>query len=335
MIITELYHGQGFGNQLFTYVATRLLAYRKGYEFGIQSPHKYKAPSLLNLDMGREVIGGSGPEGGPPISLPNGIEHYYKEYEHGREHFLKDDSRNFSLTDKAYFNLPDNLKLEGCFQSEGYFYDHFDLLDQWLKINPEMDHDDTNVKDLCIINFRGGDFIGNPGCYPPESYWRMAIENVLRMNPNMKFAIVTDDVSTAKQMLPEFEAYHRGLLPWDQVRQSGAATSQMGAWDYVALNKCRNIICSTSTFACFPLWLNRNLEICIAPKYWFDYNRSQGWWCRGSSIHSYVTHYMDKSGSLFTPEQCRKEWKQFYTENKIYSEQDLQNNYDWEKDYAI
>jgi hypothetical protein len=113
------------------------------------------------------------------------------------------------------------------------------------------------------------------------------------------------------------------------VRQAGVKTSRMGAWDYIALNKCRNIICSTSTFACFPLWLNQNLEICITPKYWHDYNRSQGWWSNGASIHSYVTHYMDRSGDLFTPEQCKLDWKNFYTEHNIYSKQDLENNYEF------
>ena len=329
MIVTELYHGQGFGNQLFCYVAARLLAHRKDYEFGIQSPHKYKAPSLIDLDMGNTVIGGSGREGGPPDSLPDGIKYYYKEYEHGCSHHLKDDSRRLALTDKNYFSLPDNTKLEGYFQSEGYFHDSMELVREWFKYNPEMDHDDTNVKDLCIINFRGGDFIGNPGCYPPESYWRNAIDNVLQMNPKMKFIIVTDDINTAKTMLPEYDAYHQGLLPWEMVRKAGVRTSRMGGWDYIALNKCRNIICSTSTFACFPLWLNQNLEICIAPKYWHDHNRSNGWWCNGASIYSYVTHYMDRNGNLFSPEQCKKDWMNFYIQHNIYSEQDLKNNYEF------
>ena len=35
MIVTELYNGQGLGNQLFSYVMTRVLALDKGYDFGI------------------------------------------------------------------------------------------------------------------------------------------------------------------------------------------------------------------------------------------------------------------------------------------------------------
>ena len=41
MIITELYHGQGLGNQLFAYVTTRMLAHKLGYEFGITGKENF------------------------------------------------------------------------------------------------------------------------------------------------------------------------------------------------------------------------------------------------------------------------------------------------------
>jgi hypothetical protein len=107
-------------------------------------------------------------------------------------------------------------------------------------------------------------------------------------------------------MLPEYPAYHEDV-----------------AWDYVAIKNARNIICSTSTFACFPLWTSETLEYCIAPKYWFDYNCSQGWWALGCSIYSYVSHYMDRSGALFTPEECRIEWEKYKKETNIYEGDDL------------
>ncbi len=59
MLITELYNGQGFGNQLFVYVTTRMLAHKLGYDFGIKSPEKFKGYGLMNPDMGKEVTGGS------------------------------------------------------------------------------------------------------------------------------------------------------------------------------------------------------------------------------------------------------------------------------------
>ena len=143
--------------------------------------------------------------------------------------------------------------------------------------------------------------IGNPGCWLPRSYWDNAIENVMQMNPNMQFAVVTDDVRAAQHVLPEYPAYHVDI-----------------AWDFVSLKNCRNIICSSSTFACFPLWMNTNLEICIAPKYWFHHNLSKGWWSLGCSIYNYVTHYMDRDGKLFSVEECKNEWEEYKINTDIY-----------------
>lgn len=308
MIITEIYNGQGFGNQLFVYVTTRMIAHKLGYDFGIMSPHKWKGYDLMDVDMGNKVIGGSGPEGGPPETLPEGIKNYYHEYLHGKNHHLYDNTRSLQLTDNDLFNIPNNTKIEGVLQSEEYFYDNIDLVKKWIKVNPEVDHFDTNGKNICILNFRGGDIIGNLGWWLPRSYWLNAIDNMIQYNPNMKFAIVTNDVSAANYMLPEYPAYHDSI-----------------AWDYVAIKNARNVICSSSTFACFPLWTSETLEYCIAPKYWFDHNRSQGWWSLGCSIYNYVSHYMDREGKLFTPDECRVEWEDYKKLSKIYESDIIKN----------
>ena len=79
MIVTEFYKGQGLGNQLWCYVTTRVIALNRGYDFGIQSPERFKAYDFMDIDFGLPVIGGSGPESGPPITLPMSINHYYLE----------------------------------------------------------------------------------------------------------------------------------------------------------------------------------------------------------------------------------------------------------------
>ena len=79
MITTELYNGQGPGDQLWVYLTTRYIAHIKGYEFGIGHPERWKLKNL-NIEFGKVVTGGSNDrEGGPPISLPEGITNYYKE----------------------------------------------------------------------------------------------------------------------------------------------------------------------------------------------------------------------------------------------------------------
>jgi len=292
MLSTEFIHGQGLGNQLFCYVTTRMLAHKLGYDFGIgglrnagDSRVNKKGFYFMNLDYGKEVSG----------TLTR-----YDEYRHAlwTDSQLKTDIR---LTDKKLLSISDNTIIYGNLQSEEYFGDRLDLIKGWLKVNEEYEHMDTNGKNICVMNFRGGDIIGNSGAWLPRSYWINAIDNMIQYNPNMEFCIVTDDVKAANAMLPEYTAYH------DEI-----------AWDYVAIKNARNVICSVSTFACFPLWTSETLEYCISPKYCNDFNNSQGWWSLGYAIHSYPTYYQDRQGNLFTPEQCRVEWEEYKKISKIY-----------------
>ena len=295
MLATEFLHGQGLGNQLFVYVTTRMLAYKLGYEFGIaglkdagDSRVNQKGFYFMDLDYGKEV--------------PQGLTRY-DEYRHGlwTDPQLRTDIR---LTDKNLLSISDNHIIYGNLQSEDYFGDRLDLVKRWLKVRDEYEHLDTNGKNICVINFRGGDIIGNAGAYVPKSYWDKAIERMREYNPQMEFCIVTDDVVTAQQMLPEYPAYHQSV-----------------AWDYVAVKNARNVICTTSTFSCFPLWTSETLEYCIAPKYWFHHNLSKGWWSLGCSIYSYPTYYMDREGKLFTPDECRVEWEEYKKVSNIYRDE--------------
>jgi len=313
MIFTELYQGQGLGNQLFVYVATRALAKKLGQPFGIKHPERFKAPRLFDIDFGEQV--------------PDDIEYVqHNEYWHGQHAPINDNLKYLVMTDKSVFNYTNqqNVKLEGGWQSEGYFHEDLENIPEWLKVKEEYDHNDTNDDNLCVINVRGGE-CRNSHVFPPRSYWDDAIQKMVEFNPNMKFVVVTDDPDGAKQVLPEFECYHRDI----ETERQNPQDSFVGYWDYVALKNCQHIICCATTFACFPLYTNKNLKKCIAPKYSFCAFHSDGYWCRGSSIFSYVTEYMDTSGNLFTPEQCWKEWKEYYTSRNIFTQEELDNIYEW------
>jgi len=294
VLATEFIHGQGLGNQLFCYVTTRMLAQRLGYDFGIgglrnagDSRVNKKGFYFMDLDYGKEV--------------PNNLTRY-DEYRHAlwTDAQLRTDIR---LTDKKLLSIDDNTIIYGNLQSEEYFGDRLDLVKSWLRVKEEYEHMDTNGKNICVMNFRGGDMAGNAGGFVPRKYWDNAIQRMLEYNSSMEFCIVTDDVETANQMLPDYPAYHVDV-----------------AWDYVAIKNARNVICTTSTFSCFPLWTSETLEYCIAPKYWFHHNLSQGWWSLGCSIYSYPTYYMDREGKLFTPEECKVEWEEYKKQSNIYGD---------------
>src|SRR5690348_4619876 len=55
-MIAGIFHsGSGLGNQLHRYVATRVLALDKGYEFSMVAPELFKGKGFMNLDMGKEI----------------------------------------------------------------------------------------------------------------------------------------------------------------------------------------------------------------------------------------------------------------------------------------
>ena len=53
--------------------------------------------------------------------------------------------------------------------------------------------------------------------------------------------------------------------------------------DYSILNTAKNVIISSSTFAFWPVWTNKDCDA-IVPKYWFDWKISDGWWRPDDSI---------------------------------------------------
>ena len=138
MIITELYNGQGLGNQLWCYVVTRVSADINGYDFGLMSTDKFKGKEFIDLDFGKPVIGGSGPEGGPPTFLPESITNYYKEKMTRHPNGI-----DITKFDAGVFSVSDNTKLEGNLQSSEYIEPYRDkikeleeqietLNDEWL-----------------------------------------------------------------------------------------------------------------------------------------------------------------------------------------------------------
>ena len=282
MLVTELYDGQGFGNQLWSYVFTRVLALDKNVEFGIQCPERFKGIGFLDLDMGQKVIGGSGPAGGPPTELPSGIEHYYSErvITHPK---LDVDIRTL---DPGFQEIIDNTKVEGIFQAEDYILHRKEDIRGWLKYKPRQLDIDFNDDDACVINFRGGEYRGNPKIFLRRKYWIDAVAHIRSINPNAKFVVITDDPPAARKFFPKFPIRHYGIYG-----------------DYQAINSARYLILSNSSFAFFPVWLNSRAKVCVAPKYWAAHNESDGYWCCSYNIVKDWT-YIDRDGSTYNFDEC-------------------------------
>jgi hypothetical protein len=286
MIVTELYQGQGLGNQLFCYVTTRCLALRNGYDFGIMGREKFKAKDFMSLDFGCFVSGGLTPiEGKKPVKLPKGIDNYYVEEE--RIHpIYKCDVRE---VDHQLLNVADSTKIDGCMQAEEYFHDYKKDIRTWLQVANESSCFEYSNDDTCIINFRGGEYLKIKDAFLRPKYWKDAVENIkCRFGAKIRFVVVTDDIKNAKLFFPQFEVIHRDI-----------------ATDYSIIHNAKYAIISNSTFAFWPIWTSLKNEFVIAPMYWGRHNISDGFWSLGYNCYS-GWHYQDRDGDLYTYEDCQK-----------------------------
>lgn len=286
MIATEILKGQGLGNQLFCYVTTRAIAKKRDLEFGIKDSSGWMGDKRYNqsgiywmdIHMGNEV----------PDNLSVYEEKCLRKKTNTCHHDMVTgcDVRGY---DSDLVNVPDNSMIYGIMQDEKYFIEFKEDIKSWLKIKKEYDTYELTRDDVCILNFRGGEYVGFHELYLTRNYWINAINNMLNINPNMKFVSITDDVNSSKQLLPEIPAYHFDV-----------------GKDYVIIKNAKHVILSNSSFAFFPVFTSDTIETIIAPKYWARHNVSDGYWSTNQNIYSGWT-YQDRDGNLYTKDECLSE----------------------------
>lgn len=218
-MITGIFHqGSGLGNQLHRFVGTKVLALRKGETHSMIAPDLFKGKDFMNLN------------------LTSNETSYVVEYPSGR------------VVPESYVGVIDSE-----FQGEKDFINGLDDIKEWLKVESiEM------PDDLCIINFRGGEYVGVPDLFLPIQYWQLAVDLIKNINPNMRFEVHTDDETTAQKFFPNCKVVQDIGLNWRSIRYA------------------KYLILSNSSFAILPALLNENAELIIAPKYWAGYNK--GYW---------------------------------------------------------
>ena len=289
MLATEILRGQGIGNQLFCYVTARSIAHTRGLDFGIKDTgwsgdKRYNQSGFywFDLDWGQEV--------------PDGLDVYYE-----KEVRKKLNTCHHDMTvgcdvrgyDQGLMDVPDNTIIFGNMQDEKYFDHNKKLVKEWLKVKEEYDTYEYMDDDVCVLNYRGGEYVGFHELYLTRQYWLNAMENMTKINPNMKFVTITDDVKASQAMLPEIPAYHFTV---DK--------------DYAIIKNSKHVILSNSSFPFFAVYTSDTIENIIAPKYWARHNVSDGYWAMSQNIYSGWT-YQDRDGNLSTAEECVKELEKY------------------------
>lgn len=241
MIAGILHQGSGLGNQLHRYVMARTLATDRGLEFGMVNPEAFKGSTFMNLYMGKPVPGEL------TVEMPSGKVFIDVEgFKLFEEKKVVENGLDIRSYDPEINFVEDNTIIDGEFQDERYFSHRLYEINKWLKVEfigmPE---------DLCVIGLRGGEFTGIPELFLPKEYWEKAIDEMLKVNYQMKFICVTDDPITARAILPSFvQITHDIGKDWRMIR-------------YAAYS-----IIANSSFYILPSLLNRHASKIIAPRYW-------------------------------------------------------------------
>nr|WP_297763130.1 glycosyl transferase [uncultured Butyrivibrio sp.] len=305
MIGTELIKGYGLGNQLFFYITVRCLAREKNTEFGFVNPeqignvfHSNKGMYFMDIDMGKEIS-------------RQDMENYNIYHEQDDRLYMGNSVHDMthgcyiSGPDQGLMDVPDNTIVYGNMQSERYFEKYRDEIRQWLHVKEEAESYEYTADDLCIINLRGGEYTSCPELYLDRKYYLNAIKNMKKINPAMRFMVVTEDEVAARKVLPEFEIHH----------------FDMGK-DYVTIKNARYLILSNSSFAMVPVMCSTELKYAIAPKYWARHNISDGFWSSEQNIYSFLT-YQDKKGRLFSADECQRELEEYKKTSRLYARRNI------------
>ena len=299
MLGIETQEGFGLGNQLFFYVTTRCIALDKGYEFSVLDPehfannmHSDCGLYFMNLDMG----------------VPSKKEDYKKVF-HEKETRLFVGNSKHDLTHGAYvtdaderlFEIEDDTLIYGNLQAEDYFVSHKEEIKKWLAVRPEYDCKEYSRDNLCILHLRCSDYMGSPELFLRRKYWILGMKQMKKINPNMEFMIITNDVKEAGKLLPGIPAYNFDL-----------------AKDYTILKNAKYLLLANSSFAYFPTFTSDTVKYILAPKYWARHNVSDGYWASEQNIYA-GWNYMDRRGRVFTAEECKEELAQYKRTSKRYA----------------
>ncbi len=298
MLATSIHEHAGLGNQIWRYVCCRVFAEHHGYDWGVSHPG-WRGP-FLNIDWGKEV--NLNVEQDSDFRMVEGFKHYYKE----RFDHHKRAPGCIGIPDNKFYSLPDNCYINGTFQRMSYIEEHREKICSWLTYDDKVT--DYSSENICVIQLRGGDYTTGHSMLPPQ-YYQMAMQRMRENNPDIEFVIVTDDPGTASQYIPGVPIVGSAVSKEkDQYQKNISWYKYPGGpvgIDYSILNTAKYAIISASTFAFWPIWTNNDLVNVIAPKYWFDWNISDGWWrMKDGIVNDQRWLWMDKEGGLYESNTC-------------------------------
>lgn len=258
MIVTKI--NDGLGNQLFQYAVGRYLANKHHTELKIVKSHYIETSNnpLTYYRLGEFNI----------------MENFVSEKELKRLKLIKENRRPSEASfNQQVLELPDNVALEGVWQSEKYFKDIRDILLKELTLKNPMGKNSDQWKEKILSNecavslhVRRGDYMipwlkEEHGTVPLKYYYE-CINRLKKLYPQMTLFIFSDDLDFVKKIF-KFD------VPAEFVEGCEKSCEEIFLMSY-----CKHNIIANSTFSWWGAWLNQNPDKKVfAPYPWFH----NGW----------------------------------------------------------
>jgi len=299
LVATEFFEGQGLGNQLWAYAATRSIAEARGLDFSIVGHERFKGRAFIDLDFGIPAKAqGKSREGNKPRRLPEGLRFYKRE----SKLLSRESDTDVSRFDEALLRVPADTLIDGTFQSYRYISGREESIRHWIKVDSEVVALDDST---CVIHVRAGDFAGVQHAFLGPEYYANAISHVKNSEIRTRFVCVTDQPHVARELLPE----HVEIVSTDETRDPYRASHHHGGpieHDFGLMVSAKKLIISNSSFAWWAAFLNPNDPFVIAPKYWSNHMGESSEWST-AEIGTPRFHYLDRDGTLLTYTECANE----------------------------
>ena len=280
MIVTKIIGG--LGNQLFQYAVARHLAYIYNTVVRIDTSlfnnyrvHQY---SLHHFNLKGEIIW----QGEDTRGF---IRRLFMRLLSGGSSVSRVVEQSFAY-DASILNLPDNVYLEGYWQSEKYFKSIESIIREEFTVitppdsqNAEMAAQITGCNALSL-HVRRGDYVSNPKANAHHGtctmdYYKQAVELTAKQVSSPVFFVFSDDIEWVKTNL-------QVDFPTVYVDHNGPEKNYE---DLRLMSLCKHNIIANSSFSWWGAWLNSNKEkLVYAPQRWFagaDHNTKdlipEGW----------------------------------------------------------
>lgn len=272
MIIVSM--AGGLGNQFFQYAFARNLAHIHNTVlkldisgFGANSERQYALTPFNvqeNFATAQEVKSLTDPK---QIAIGKWIHGLLHNHPQRAKSHIRVKSSHF---DPQLLKLPDNIYLDGYFQSEKYFINIADIIRNEFKVKNEINGKNKDIAELMTnsqsinICVRRGDFVTNVKVNQKHGvcgldYYYNCIEQIILKVKSPHFFVFSDDINWCKDNIkvkyPICFVDHQQEKPYENLR---------------LMSFCRHHIISNSTFPWWGAWLAAyEGKIVFVPKKWF------------------------------------------------------------------